>query len=164
MSAMKSGMDRKTARKYLNDPERLSQPRPRRTWRTRTDSLARIWQEAEPRLRLAPELEAKALFEHLLMLRPELVQVEELRTFQRRVRQWRLEHGPAPEVIFPQTHSPGEVMQLDWTHAKELAVSIAGQPLDHLLCQAVLPYSNWQWATRCQSESLLSLRAERGRF
>jgi hypothetical protein len=31
--------------------------------------------------------------------------------------------------------------------------------LDHLLCQAVLPYSNWQWATRCQSESLLSLRA-----
>lgn len=33
-----------------------------------------------------------------------------------------------------------------------------GQPLDHLLCQAVLPYSNWQWATRCQSESLLSLR------
>jgi transposase len=23
----------------------------------------------------------------------------------------------------------------------------------------VLPYSNWQWATRCQSESLLSLRA-----
>lgn len=159
MSAMKSGMDRKTARKYLNHPERLSQPRPRRTWRTRTDSLARIWQEAEPRLRLAPELEAKALFEHLLMLRPELVQVEELRTFQRRVRQWRLEHGPAPEVIFPQDHCPGEVMQLDWTHAKELAVSIAGQPLDHLLCQAVLPYSNWQWATRCQSESLLSLRA-----
>ncbi len=50
-------------------------------------------------------------------------------------------------------------MQVDWTHAKELGVSIAGHPLDHLLCQAVLPYSNWQWATRCQSESLLSLRA-----
>lgn len=159
MSAMKSGMDRKTARKYLNHPERLSQPRPGRTWRTRADPLATLWSEAEPRLRLAPELEAKALFEHLLMLRPELVQVEQLRTFQRRVRQWRLEHGPAPEVIFPQMHRPGEVMQLDWTHAKELAVSIAGHPLNHLLCQTVLPYSNWQWATRCQSESLLSLRA-----
>jgi hypothetical protein len=61
-------------------------------------------------------------------------------------------------VIFPQTHPPGEVLQLDWTHAKELGVTIAGPPLDHLLCQAVLPYSNWQWATRCQSESLLSLR------
>ena len=50
-------------------------------------------------------------------------------------------------------------MQMDWTHAKELEISIAGHPLDHLLCQAVLPYSNWQWATQCQSESLLSLRA-----
>jgi hypothetical protein len=30
--------------------------------------------------------------------------------------------------------------------------------LEHLLCHAVLPYSNWSWATRCQSESLLSLR------
>lgn len=37
-------------------------------------------------------------------------------------------------------------------------MSIAGQPLDQLLCHAVLPYSNWQWATRCQSESLLSVR------
>jgi hypothetical protein len=67
------------------------------------DPLAAIWQEAEPRLRAAPELEAKALFEHLLMIRPEQMQETQLRTFQRRVRQWRLEHGPAPEVIFPQT-------------------------------------------------------------
>ncbi|HEX4019807.1 MAG TPA: IS21 family transposase [Acidobacteriaceae bacterium] len=159
MSALKSGMDRKTARKYLAHPELLSQPRPTRDWRTRPDTLTVIWPEAELRLSTAPELEAKALFEHLLLVRPEQAQVAQLRTFQRRVRQWRLEHGPAPEVIFPQTHSPGEVMQVDWTHAKELRVSIAGHPLDHLLCQAVLPYSNWQWATRCQSESLLSLRA-----
>lgn len=142
MSALKSGMDRKTARKYLKHPERLSEPRPARVWRTRTDPLAAVWREAEPRLRAAPELEAKALFEHLLMICPEPLRATQLRTFQRWVRQWKLVHGPAPEVIFPQTHRPGEVMQLD-----------------HLLCQAVLPYSNWQWATRCQSESLLSLRA-----
>lgn len=159
MSALKSGMDRKTARKYLQDPQRLSLPRPARDWRTRVDPLAAIWREAEPRLQVAPELEAKALFEHLLLLRPEQMQETQLRTFQRRVRQWRLKHGPTPEVIFPQVHRPGEVLQVDWTHAKELAISIAGHPLDHLLCQAVLPYSNWQWATRCQSESLLSLRA-----
>lgn len=159
MSALKSGMDRKTARKYLQNPARGSQPRPARHWRTRVDPLAEIWLAAEPRLRAAPELEAKALFEHLLRLHPERMRETQLRTFQRRVRQWKLEHGPSPEVIFPQTHSPGEVLQLDWTHAQELAISIAGHPLDHLLCQAALPYSNWQWATRCQSESLLSLRA-----
>src|ERR1017187_9779677 len=159
MSALKSGMDRKTARKYLNHPELLSQPRPARDWRARPDALAVIWPEAELRLSTAPELEAKALFEHLLLVRPEQAPVAQLRTFQRRVRPWRLEHGPAPGVIFPQTHRPGEVMQVDWTHAKELKVSIAGHLRDPLLCQAVLPYSNWQWATRCQSESLRSLRA-----
>ncbi len=159
MSAMKAGMDRKTARKYLADPARLDRPRPARTWRTRTDPLSAVWPEAERCLAAAPELEAKALFEHLAMRYPAQVSEGQLRTFQRRVRQWRLAQGPAPEVIFPQTHRPGEVLQLDWTHARELGVTIAGQPLDHRLCQAVLPYSNWQWATRCQSESWLSLRA-----
>jgi hypothetical protein len=40
MSALKSGLDRQTAWKYLKHPERLSQPRPARDWRTRADPLA----------------------------------------------------------------------------------------------------------------------------
>jgi transposase len=159
MSALQAGIDRKTAKKYLLRPAILNEARPARGWRTRSDPLTSVWSEAESYLRAAPELEAKMLFEHLLITHEEEIEEAQLRSFQRRVCQWRLEHGPAPEVIFPQEHRPGEVMQLDWTHAKELQVSIAGRPLDHLLCQAVLPYSNWQWATRCQSESLLSLRA-----
>ena len=158
MSAMKAGMDRKTARKYVKSgKEWLEEPGPR-SWRTRADPLREVWHRAEEHLRAAPELEAKALFERLLMLHGERMQEGQLRTFQRRVRQWRLAHGAEPEVIFAQEHRPGEVMQVDWTHAQELEVSIAGVPLDHLLCHAVLPYSNWQWATRCQSESLLSVR------
>ena len=81
-----------------------------------------------------------------------------LRTFQRRVLAWRLQHGPDKEVFFAQEHLPGRVMQLDWTNANELGVTIAGRLLEHLLCHSVLPYSNWEWASRCQSESLLSLR------
>lgn len=49
-------------------------------------------------------------------------------------------------------------MQLDWTNADELGITIAGEPYAHLLCHCVLPHSNWEWATRCRSESLLSLR------
>ena len=45
------------------------------------DRLAEIWQEAEPRLRMAPELEAKALIEHLLLIRPEQMRATQLRTF-----------------------------------------------------------------------------------
>ena len=158
MSAMKAGMDPKTARKYvLSGVVGVAARRPR-PWRTRPDPLGAAWVRAEGYLRAAPELEATALFEHLLATEGEVLLAGQLRTFQRRVRQWRLEHGPDPEVIFAQEHRPGEVLQLDWTHATELGVTIAGQPLEHRLCQAVLPYSNWQWATRCQSESLLSLR------
>ena len=83
------------------------------------------------------------------------VQPVSLRTFQRRVLAWRLQHGQDKEVFFAQEHIPGRMMQLDWTNANELDVSIAGRPLEHLLCHAVLTYSNWEWASRCQSESLL---------
>src|ERR1035441_5922267 len=82
-----------------------------------------------------------------------------LRTFYRRVRHWRATQGPEREVFFAQERKPGELMQLDWTHARELGVTIQGQELDHLFCHCVLPYSDWQWATRCLSESFLSLVA-----
>ncbi len=49
-------------------------------------------------------------------------------------------------------------MQLDWTRGAELGVSIAGQKWEQLLCHVVLPYSNWQWAVPCRSESMLSMR------
>ena len=59
----------------------------------------------------APELEAKELFEHLRGLNPDLVAGSALRSFQRRVLQWRLQHGRDKEVFFEQEHLPGRVMQ-----------------------------------------------------
>ena len=35
---------------------------------------------------------------------------------------------------------------------------IAGEAFEHLLCVSTLPFSNWQWATVCLSESLAALR------
>jgi hypothetical protein len=61
-------------------------------------------------------------------------------------------------VFFSQEHRPGEAAQTDFTHATELAVTILGIALVHMLCNFVLPYSNWQSVTVCMSESLLSLR------
>jgi hypothetical protein len=81
-----------------------------------------------------------------------------LRTLQRRIRRWRAEHGPEREIWFTQAHRPGEAAQTDFTSTGELMVTIAGQLFLHLLCVTVLPYSNWQWATACLSESLAALR------
>jgi transposase len=157
-SAMKAGMSRPTAQKYMEAAQPPSELQAKHTWRTRADPLAEIWPQAVVLLGEASDLEAKALFEYLCERLPCALQEKHLRTFQRRVKLWRLQYGPDQEVFFPQDWEPGRAMQLDWTDANELAVTIAGQPYEHLLCHGVLPHSNWEWATRCLSESLLSLR------
>jgi Mu transposase, C-terminal domain len=157
VSAMKADMDRQTARKYIEAGKCPAQLQAKHTWRTRPDPLAKVWPEVVRMLQDAPELEAKTLFEHFLARPDSGLEEGHLRTFFRRVRHWRATQGPEREVFFAQERQPGELMQLDWTYARELAVTIQGQPLDHLFCQVVLPYSNWQWATRCISESFLSL-------
>lgn len=159
-AALKASMDRKTAAHYIaagHGPEKKE-----RWWRTREDPLAAIWPEAESWLRRAPEIETKLLFEHLLATRPSELSVRALRTFYDRVARWKREHGQEREVFFPQARQPGQSMQLDWTYANELGVEIGGRPFAHLLCHAVLPYSNWEWAVPCHSESFLSLKAGLG--
>ena len=49
-------------------------------------------------------------------------------------------------------------MQTDFTWASELGVTIQGEELDHKLCHSVLPYSNWEDATVCASESMMAIR------
>jgi transposase InsO family protein len=159
MSAMKAGMTRKTAAKYMKMKDPQDPPRTRHTWRTRLDDFAEVWPQAEAMLAIAPELEAKSIFEHLVERFPGRFHEGHLRTFQRRVRQWRAMHGPEKEIHFAQESKPGEVIQTDWTHAGELGITIAGAAYAHLLCHSVLIHSNWEWATRCASESLLSLRS-----
>jgi len=157
VSALKADVHPQTARKYIaasTPPEQLQKPH---TWRTRPDPLEKIWPEVAAMLRNAPELEARALFEHFLARPDSGLEECHLRTFFRRVRHWRATEGPDREVFFAQDRTPGELLQLDWTYARELNVTINGEPLDHLFCQCVLAYSNWQWATRCISESFLSL-------
>lgn len=158
MSALKAGMSWPTAQKYLEAGRPPHELQAKHTWRTRQDPLKEIWPQAQVMLEEAPDLEAKALFEYLWERFPWAVQEKHLRTFQRRVKLWRLQHGPDQEVFFPQDWEAGKAMQLDWTNANELAVTIAGQPYEHLLCHCVLPHSNWEWATCCLSESLLSCR------
>ena len=87
-AAMKAGMDRKTARRYLRTGLRPAELRKPHTWRTREDPLAVIWPETVRWLEESPEVEAKALFEHLLAAHPGKLDGRALRTFQRRTTDW----------------------------------------------------------------------------
>jgi len=158
IAAMRSGLSPNTARKYRRSSRLPSELKGARTWKTHSDVFKEDWPDIEIRLKDAPELEARALFEHLMSCRPGVYEEGHLRTFQRRVKVWRALHGPDKEVFFPQIHRPGEAMQTDFTWGTKLEVTIMGQPFDHMLCHSVLPYSNWQWASVSLSESMLALR------
>ena len=158
-AAMKANMTPKTASKYIRSGELPSSQVKDRDWRTRKDPFEAIWPEVAAKLETAPELQGKALFEWFCEEYPGLFQEGQLRTFQRKVKQWRATEGPGKEVYFPQVHQPGKRMSFDFTHMDSLEITIAGEPFAHLLFHAVLTYSNWEWIRICHSESLLALRS-----
>lgn len=99
-AAAKAGIDPKTARKYRQLGQLPSEVRMEHTWRTRLDPFADAWPQVEEQLLLNPGLEARTLFAWLQRQQPGRFADGQLRTLQRRIKQWRAEHGPAKEVFF----------------------------------------------------------------
>lgn len=155
--AAKAGMSENTARKYLRSGELPSQCKKERTWRTREDPFERVWGEIREKLEENPGLEAKTLFEWLQRECPGGYSDGQLRTFQRRIKQWRALEGPAKEVYFTQNHSPGKLCESDFTDMSSLGITIQGVCFDHLVYHFVLTYSNWETGSVCFSESFESL-------
>lgn len=157
LAAAKAGLDPKTARKYRRLGKLPSEVFMEHDWRTRPDFFAEVWADLEEQLRLAPGLEAKTLFRELQRRFPGRFSDGQLRTLQRRIKQWRALHGPAKEMFFAQVHEPGRLGASDFTHCTSLGITIAGVPFPHLIYHFVLTYSNWESGTICFAESLESL-------
>lgn len=156
-AASKAGMDAKTARKYLRANRIPSELKGEREWRTRTDPFAEVWPSIQRQVEESPGLEAKTLLEWLQREHPGRFSDGQIRTLQRRIKQWRATEGPAREVYFGQKHEPGKLCASDFTHMSELGVQLQGQTFEHLVYHFVLTYSNWEAVTICYSESLESL-------
>ena len=150
-------MAEKTARKYRALGGVTAQPA--RAYRTRKDPFETVWPEVEKLLESSPGLEALTIFEALRQREEVTFSDGQLRTLQRRVRRWRASRGPEKEVMFAQEHRPGEAGQSDFTDMREVEVTIGGERFDHLLYHFVLPYSNWEAASICFTESFESLVA-----
>src|SRR5262249_25019914 len=129
LAGARAGLGPETPAKYREVgkfPSELKQPR---SWRTREDPFEEDWPAIAARLVEAPELEAKTLFELLLESQPEKYEAGQVRTLQRRVREWRATAGPDKEGFFAQVHRPGEAVQTDFSWGNELGISMAGAPL-----------------------------------
>jgi hypothetical protein len=145
-AAAAAGMSVRTARTWQRGPMPSASPR-QRTWRTRGDPFGDVWDEViVPLLRqdAGRKLEATTLLALLEEHYPGRYSGRQLRTLQRRLRDWRALHGPEQEVFFSQVHPPGREAQMDFTHAAKLGVTIDGQLFRHLLFEFVLSYSGWR--------------------
>jgi hypothetical protein len=78
-AAMQAGMHRDTASKYLDVDKLPSQIEIVRQWRTRKDPFELDWPDIETKLKDAPELEAKTLFEDLMRRKPGAHETGQLR-------------------------------------------------------------------------------------
>ena len=148
---------RKTVAKYEQGGKLPSELKKPRSYRTRKDPFEEDWPEVEQMLETAPELEARALFDWLCREKAGKYQAGQLRTFQRRVSEWRA-LNQEKRAVLEQVHQPGEVLQTDGTWLTELGVTIQGEAFKHILIHCVLPYSNWEWGVIAQSESQLALQ------
>ena len=158
IAARRAGMSEPTARRYRIGPLPSQRTVPR-AYRTGRDPFAALWPELEARLIQAPGLEAVTIFE-TLRGRPDLVLADgQLRTFQRRIRRWRVVHGPEREIMFPPVHRPGEYAPSDFTDRHDLAITLDRAPFAHLFYHFVLPHSNWETGTICASESFAGVQA-----
>ena len=159
IAAAKAGMDPKTARKYLRDRRLPSEMRQKHTWRTRPDPFADVGRKFDS---CSPSNQACR-------------QRRSLSICSKRIRGGSvtdryghcgagLATGERPkghhEKCSLQEHRPGALCQSDFTHCRELGVTINGQALPHLIYHFVLSYSNWETGSICYSETFES--GERG--
>src|SRR5262249_45507212 len=102
-------------------------------------------------------LEARTILGELERRHPGEFSEAQVRTLQRRMRDWRAVHGPEREVFFEQVHVPGREAALDFTHATELGVTILGKVLEHLLFVCTLSFSGWTWIAIAFGETFEAL-------
>ena len=144
VSALASGMDVKTARKYRDSDKLPSELQKEHNWRTREDPFADDWLKVKSLLENNPGLEATTIFKWLQRENSGKYQDGQLRTLQRRIKHWRAKEGAPKEVYFPQVHYPGALCQSDFTHMDKLGITINGRFFKHMLFHFVLTFSKWE--------------------
>jgi DNA-binding XRE family transcriptional regulator len=147
-AAAAAGISSRTARRWEKGPL-PSQRKQARTWRTRADPFAEVWeQEVVPLLEADSDrkLQAKSVLRELRRRHPGEYPRSMLRTLQRRMRDWRAVNGPPREVVFPQEHPPGREAAFDFTHCRELGITIAGVPFDHMWFTLKASCGKWVYA------------------
>jgi len=161
-AAAAAAMSERSARNW-KEGSLPSEGKQARAWRTRKDPFKDVWETRIEPLLIDDKkgvLEATTILE---VLKKELKEGEkpfddgQVRTLQRRIRDWRALRGPEKEVFFEQEHPPGREGAFDFTNCNELGVTIQGEPFPHLLFEFVLSCSTWTWICLAFGETFEAL-------
>lgn len=155
-AALKVGISQKTARKYIKQ-KRLPNPQIERSHRIYPNPFEVHWSEVTAMLEASPELQAQTILSYLAEMYPDHYKVNQIRSLQRRLKDWRAHHGANKPVIFRQDLKPGRQSQSDWTHMSDLNITIGGYAFAHLLFHFMLPYSQFETIMVCETESFATL-------
>ena len=82
----------KENRTYRKAKRKGRYQRVKHTWRTRKDPFKEVWHEVEAVLKVHPHMEAKRVFTRLQSRHPGRFKDGQLRTMQRRIKEWRLQY------------------------------------------------------------------------
>ena len=141
-AASKSGLSRASGYNIVKEVKSGGK-KPRA--RTRPDPLEGIFDsQVAPILKAVPNIRTVALWREITRLNPQLDSSVK-RTFERRVRQWRAEHGVDKEIIFRQGKEAGRMGISDFTKAASLGVTIDREALEHRLYHFRLPWSGFTY-------------------
>ena len=155
-AALKVGISEKTARKYIKQ-KRLPNPQKKRPSRSYPNPFEGHWDKVTAMLEVSPELQAHSIMSYLAETHPDYYKLNQLRSLQRRLQDWRAHHGTNKPVIFRQDLKPGRQSQSDWTHMSDLNITIGGHAFPHLLFHFMLPYSQFETIMICETESFATL-------
>ena len=161
-AAAVAGMSKRSGRRWRKGKLPSEKKKQKRRWRTRPDPFDGVWAEVITPLLQADQdgvLSANTILEWLDRQHPGRFKATQLRTLQRRIRDWRAINGPEREVYFPQIHPPGREAQVDFTRGHRLEVTIAGEHFRHLLFEFVLSFSGWRYVEIAASETFLALKS-----
>lgn len=155
-AALKVGISQKTARKYIKHKHLPSQQK-EKPLRSYSNPFEAHWDKVTGMLETSPELEARTILSYLVEMYPEHYRLNQIRSLQRRLKEWRAHYGASKQVIFRQDLKPGRQSQSDWTHMGDLNITIGGHAFPHLLFHFMLPYSQFETIMICETESFATL-------
>ena len=144
LASAKAGISERSGRDIEHNKNKR-QAGKERTWATRENPFADVWE-----LEIVPLLQqgvyqATVVLDELQKKYVGRFGNSVLRSLQRKVKKWRALYGKEKPVIFLQEHEPGELGVSDFTHPKDIVVTINNKPFEHIFYHFRLPYSGWNY-------------------